>query len=313
MRKPGNEYIFSTIERKQVERRIKLLTKWFERLRKETLEQIKDDGVAVSDLCDEVSSLNALAIDKSIKTFVKDIMKLLSDSDTHELVFRYLNTYWSYLSYHLLEKLIRDYEMDDLEKKMEEFKAEVMEFMEETPVKVYAAAQITDVETPNGFVKFVSYHKYPKHSLLKCVEDIRRKFGTQYKFEEYALMLSTALPQSIEIVWFIPESVVQHVVQVTSTVETATFRKLMLMKIECNGKTIYEDDLTTNVKVKAGSPSRVRKNMYSLSPCRREKMCSIQVPQVLPLPKKMHLETSTKMIPKKHPRFVLHCAYMYSH
>ena len=265
-----------------MERRIKLLTKWFEQLRKETLEQIKDDGVAVSDLCDKVSSLNALAIDKSIKTFVKDIMKLISDSDTHELVFRYLNTYWSYLSYHLLEKLIRDYEMDNLEKKMEEFKAEVMEFMEQTPVKVYAAAQITDMETPNGFVKFVSHHKYPKDSLLKCVEDIRRKFGTQYKFEEYAMMLSRALPQSIEIVWFIPESVVQHVIQVTSTTEKKTFRKLMLMKVECNGETIYEDDLTSEV---------------------------VQVPQVLRLPttppsKNIHLEAS--MIPKKHPRFVFH-------
>ena len=107
-----------------MERRIKLLTKWFERLRTEALEQLKNDGVAVSDLCDKVSSLNALAIDESIEKFLDKKMKLLSDSDTHELVFRYLNMYWSYLSYHLLEKLIRDYEMDDLEKKMEEFKAD---------------------------------------------------------------------------------------------------------------------------------------------------------------------------------------------
>ena len=254
-----------------MEHRIKLLTKWFERLRENTLQQLKENGVTVSDLRNKVSSLNALAIDKSIKTFMIDTIKLFSDSDTHELVFLYLNTYWSYLSYHLLEKLIRDYEMDDLEKKMKEFKAEVMEFMEQTPVKVYAAAQISqDVEPPDGFVKFVSHHKYPKDSLLKCVENIRRKFGTHYKFEEYALMLSTALPQSIEIVWFIPESVVQHVIQVTFTTERAIFRKLVLMKLECNGETIYEDDLTSEVKVEvkveAVPPSKVRKNIYSLSP-----------------------------------------------
>ena len=233
-----------------MERRIKLLTKWFDQLRKETLEQIKNDGVTVDDLCDKVSTLNALAFDKAIEKFLEDKMKLLSCSDTHELLFRYLNMYWSYLSYHLLERLIRDYEMDKLEEKMEEFKSELMEFMEQTPVKVYAAAQITQhVEPPDGFVKFVSHHKYPKDSLLKCVEDIRRKFGTHYKFEEYALMLSTALPQSIEIVWFFPESVVQHVIQVTSTTEKAIFRKLMLMKLECNHETIYEDDLTSKVKL----------------------------------------------------------------
>ena len=264
--KPGNEArnIFSTTERKQVERRIMLLTKWFEQLRENTLQQL-ENRVSVSDLRNKVSSLNALAIDKSIKTFMIDTIKSFSDSDTHELVFLYLNTYWSYLSYHLLEKLIRDFEMVDLEKEMEEFKAEVMEFMEQTPVKVYAAAQISqDVEPPDGFVKFVSHHKYPKDSLLKCVKDIRRKFSTEYKFEEYALMLSAALPQSIEIVWFIPESVVQHVIQVTSTTERAIFRKLMLMKLECNVETIYEDDLTSEVEADTIPPSKVRKNKLAL-------------------------------------------------
>ena len=265
MGKPVNKarYIVSTIERKQVERRIVQLTEWFEQIRENTLQQLKENRVSVSDLRNKVSSLNALAIDKSIKTFMIDTIKSFSDSNTHELVFLYLNTYWSYLSYHLLEKLIRDYKMVDLEKKMEEFKAEVMEFMEQTPVKVYAAAQITQhVEPPDGFVKFVSHHKYPKDSLLKCVEDIRRKFGTQYKFEEYALMLSTTLPQSIEIVWFIPESVVQRVIQVTSTTEKAIFRKLMLMKLECNGQTIYEDDLTSADTI---PHSKVRKNKVAIA------------------------------------------------
>ena len=248
-----------------MERRIKLLTKWFERLRTEALVQLKNDGVAVSDLCDKVSSLNALAIDESIEKFLDKKMKLLSDSNTHELIFRYLNTYWSYLSYHLLEKLIRDYEMDDLEKKMEEFKAEVMEFMEQTPVKVYAAVQITQhVKMPDDFEQFVTDHKYPKDSPLKCVEDIRRDFGTLYKFEEYALMLNKVLPHSIKIIWFIPKSIVQHVIQVTSTTEKTVFRKLMLMKLECNGETIYEDDLTSEVEADAIPPSKVRKNKLAL-------------------------------------------------
>ena len=239
-----------------------LLMNWFERLREDTLEHLKDDGVTVSRLCNKVSSYNAYVDDEAIEKFFDKKMKLLSDSDTHELIFHYLNMYWSYLSYHLLEKLIRDYKMDDLVKKMEEFKAEVMEFMEQTPVKVYAAAQITQhVKTPDGFVKFVSHHKYSKDSPLKCVEHIRRDFGTLYKFEQYALMLNKVSPHSIEIVWFIPESVVQHVIKVTSTTENAIFHKLMLMKLECNGETIYEDDLTSEVEADTIPPTKVRKNV----------------------------------------------------
>ena len=242
-----------------MERRIKLLKKWFEQLRENSLKQLKEKRVSVSDLRNKLSSLNALANDKAIKTFMIDTIKSFSDSDTHELIFLYLNTYWSYLSYHLLEKLIRDYEMDELVKKMEEFKAEVMEFMEQTPVEVYAAVQITDVEPSDGFITFVSYHKYSKKSLLKCVEDIRRKLGNQYRFEEYALMLSKVLPHSIEIVWFIPETVGQHVIQVTSTTEKAVFRKLMLMKLECNGKTIYKDYLTSEAETIPLSKARNNK------------------------------------------------------
>lgn len=52
--------------------------------------------------------------------------------------------------------------------------------------------------------------------------------------------------------------------------------------------------------------------------CIDARMVILQVPQPLPLPttpptKKIHLETSTTMMPKKHPQFVLSTVHVYMH
>ena len=222
-------------------------------LREEALKQLKQKSVSVKDLCRNVRFLDTLRNDESIKIFMKEEMELLVKTPDIDSVFSlFLDQCWSYLSYHLLEELIYDYEMESLEKRMKEFKAVVRVFMAETPVNVYAAVQpIQYKKIPEGFKEFISIHQYSKDSPLECVEDIRETFSSEYKFEKYALILSNILPSSIEIVWLVPESVVQHVIEVTSTISKATFRKLMLLKLECNGETIYEDDVTTEVEAEA--------------------------------------------------------------
>ena len=243
------------------------MDKCFIFLREQVLKQLKQRRVSVKDLCGNVCFLNTLSIDKSITIFVKEERESLFKSPDIDSVFSlFLNQYWSYLSYHLLEKLIRDYEMKSLEKRLKEFKAVLRMFMAETPVSVYAAVQpIQYKRIPEGFKEFISIHQYSKDSPLECVEDIREAFSSEYKFEKYALILSNILPSSIEIVWLVPESVVQHVIEVTSTISKATFRKFMLLKLECNGETIYEDDLTSDVKAEAMPSNKVMTSIYNVT------------------------------------------------
>ena len=217
-------------------------------LKKGALETLKKDGVSVEDLCDKVTSLNCLRNDTSITFFVGEEIERLSKSSSVVVVFYHLNTYWSYLSYHLLEHVICQYSLEDLRKQMEEFKAEVDRFKEETPLGTFAKAEKKlDSKIPDCFRKLDSKHEFSKDSFLKEVEKARVELNNEYRFEDCALRLHDVLPGCIEIVWLIPKSAAEHVLQVTSTLERGRFRTIMMVKMEFQGECIYEDDLTSEV------------------------------------------------------------------
>ena len=228
--------------------RIKLLKECFKHLKIGALEQLKEKHVSVEDLCDSVTSLNSLRTDTSITFFVGEEIERLSKSSNVVVVFYHLNTYWSYLSYHLLEHVICQYSLEDLRKRMEEFKAEVDLFKEETPLGVFAGVEKKiDSGIPDGFRKLISKHKFSKELFLKEVEKVRVELKNEYRFEDCALMLNDVLPGCIEIVWLIPKSAAQHVLQVTSTLERGRFHTVMMVRLVFQGECIYEDDVTSEV------------------------------------------------------------------
>ena len=232
----------------EVQQRIKLLDGCFEWLKKAALNQLEEKQVSVKDLCLKVTSLKSLRNDKSITFFVKEDMEYLFKCSNIAIVFGFLNTYWSYLSYHLLEHVVIQCSLEELKIQMKEFKMEVDLFKEETPLRVFADVEkkvVSDI--PDGFRKLISKHKFPKDSYLKEVEKVRVELNNEYRFEDCALMLNDVLSGCIEIVWLIPKSAAEHVLQAKSTIKKGRFRTIMMVKLEFEGECIYEDDLTLEV------------------------------------------------------------------
>lgn len=233
----------------QVRSRIRLLKDCFEWLRNGTLERLEQKTISVKVLCTKVSLLNCLAVDESIVMFLDSKMVLLSASPNIDHVFFYLNHFWSYLSYHLLEHLIGEFSLDDLEKRMKEFKGEIEIFKIETPLRVFATIEgIVKPRVPEGFEKLTSHHEFSRDCSLKQIDTVRSELDNKYKFEKCALILYNILANCIKIVWLIPKSASQHVIKMTSTIKKETFREIMLTKLELNGKPIYVDDLTSKVR-----------------------------------------------------------------
>ena len=227
---------------------INLLNECFEWLEKATLKQLKEKRISVEDFCHKLTSLKCLRNDNSIKFFVEEQIERFYKSSSVVVVFGILNTYWSYLSYHLLEHVINQCSLEDLNIQMKEFKAEVNLFKETTPLGVFASAEKRlDLKIPDGFETFISNHQFSKDSLLKEVERVYVELNDTYRFEDVALMLNDVLPGSIKIVWLIPTSATKHVLQVTSTLERGRFRTVMMVKLEFQRECIYKDDLTSVV------------------------------------------------------------------
>ena len=90
--------------------------------------------------------------------------------------------------------------------------------------------------------------KFSKGSFLKEVERVRVELNDTYRFEDFVLMVNDILSGSIKIVWLVPTSATQHVLQVTSTIERGRFRTIMLVELNFQGECIYKDDLTSEVR-----------------------------------------------------------------
>ena len=231
-----------------MQQRINVLNECFEWLEKAALKQLKEKRISVEDFCHKLTSLKCLRNDNSITFFVEERIERFYKSSSVVVVFGILNTYWSYLSYHLLEHVIIQCSLEDLKIRVKEFKAEVNLFKETTPLGVFADAEKRlNLKIPDGFERFISSHEFSKDSLLKEVERVRVELNDTYRFEDFVLMLNDVLPGSVRVVWLIPKSAAEHVLQVTSTLVRGRLRTIMMVKLQFQGECIYEDDLTSKV------------------------------------------------------------------
>lgn len=208
-----------------------------------TLEKLESKKVSIRDLCDRLTSLDSLKGEKHISLFLVDKMENLYKSTTISVVFGYLNIYWGYLNFHLLDHLISQFSLETLQKQMVNYKEDLNTFMDSTSLVVFGKAQeIGDQVIPDGFKELVSHHQFTESTTLKEVEKVRIALKKEYSLEDCALMLYNVLCGSIVIVWLVPESVAEHICLMASCTEKGRFRSNMLTKLQLHGTPLYEDD-----------------------------------------------------------------------
>ena len=211
-----------------------------------TFRELEARKVDLQKLRDYLTSLKALRREKDIVMFLKSIMNELCNCTSIEAVFCHLNLYWGYLNFHLLDHIIKQFHLSELQKEMNEYKAELEEFKNRTPLEVFGMAQkVDDPVIPDGFVKLVSQHQFSKSATLKEVEKVRLALKKEYSLEDCALMLYKVLCGSVIIVWLVPNSVAEHILLKTSAMVNKAFRENLLTQLELYEKTIYKDDLTS--------------------------------------------------------------------
>lgn len=233
-----------------VESRIELFEERFDYMKMATLKELEARKVDLKKVRNYLTSLRALRGEKDIVIFLKSIMNELCNSTTIEAIFCHLNLYWGYLNFHLLDHIIKQFHLSELQKEMNEYKAEMEEFKNRTPLETFGKAQkMHNPVIPDGFEKLVSQHQFSKSATLNEVEKIRLALKKEYSLEDCALMLYKVLCGSIVIVWLVPNSVAKHIFLMASSVVNQQFREIMLIRLELPVKTIYKDDLISATSV----------------------------------------------------------------
>lgn len=139
--------------------------------------------------------------------------------DIKEL-FRYLNIYWSFLEYSLLDLIIQRNSppcSDELKQEMENYKEKVESFKKHTTVEQLLECDLLcgddNVEPPPNFSKVVT--KLEGKAFKYTLEEIdcfRQRFCHQLNLRTFLLKLVLLKPGSLGIVWHIPTSEVHHII-----------------------------------------------------------------------------------------------------
>ena len=181
------------------------------------------------------------------KVFLQsNIHTLFKASDLFEL-FGTLNFHWDYLAYHLLDHLIREFFLDEVKGEMDNYKRDIKQFRKVVPLKLFCQAQKRRrIKPPVEFREVVAEFNWPDHVTLEVVEQFRQEYASHYRLRECAMMLDSIREGSFIVTWFIPESIVELLINFPA-------EKLMVnynvRKLDIAGNRVYFQEEEQQVSV----------------------------------------------------------------
>ena len=192
-----------------VQAKIRRFEKRFKELKKATKECLERKKISVEQVIEALTSMPADDLEEH-KQFLKENLSDLSDSsDIPELIAKLSLLYWDYLSYQLLEYLIKEFGLE-VEREMEVYKLDLQRFRQKTPLALFCKSQKRRRRKPSEeFKEMVAEFDWPHEVTLEVVEQFRQEFAYHYKLRDCAMLLAAVRPGSFIVTWFIPESIVK--------------------------------------------------------------------------------------------------------
>lgn len=183
----------------------------FKSLKEAALTEMTNAKVGVKELVMTVTSLPATVMDEH-RVFLRENVRELCSANDITTVFVWLNTYWDYLNYTLLQYIVNQYGDPKTQQRMKVYVDDLKQFRRNTSLHLFCKAQPRrHREVPPGFRELVTKHEKSWFDCtLEDVEQFRQDFAWEYDLRQVALMLREMELGSIVITWWIPDSAVSH-------------------------------------------------------------------------------------------------------
>lgn len=205
--------------------------KWFNELKKATRECLEKCNISINQIADALTSLPADDINDH-KLFLESHLSTLYQAPDHSQLFGTLNLNWNYLSYQLLDHLIKEFDLDT-KNDMETYKQDLQMFREKTSLTVFCQTQKKKWAKPSPeFKEVVAKFEWPQNVTLEVVEQFRQAYANHYNLRECAIMLAAIRPGSFIITWYIPVSIVK---KLKEDIPECIFKKYSVVNLEIAG------------------------------------------------------------------------------
>ena len=180
--------------------------------------------------------------------FVESSLPNIEKAGSVDEIFRYLNLYWNFIDYHLLEHLIKRCGNKSLKAKMGKYVRDLAEFRGKTTIaQVCGLAKVWSIraDLPQHFSRLsTKFNKKASEYTLEELEQFRRAFCREFSLKDTVAMLAGATDGSVIVFWHVPSSVVSNLTAAILGHPHGFFEHHLLIEIDLDGICVYNAQQT---------------------------------------------------------------------
>ena len=192
-----------------VQAKIRRFVKRFNDLKKAARGCLEKRKISVEQVVDALTSMSPDDNDEHRQFLKQNLSDLYQSTDIPELIGKLSVLHWDYLSYQLLDYVIKEFGLE-VGREMESYKLDLQRFRHKTPLALFCQSQKRRRRKPSEeFKEMVAEFDWPQEVTLEVVEQFRQEYAYHYKLRDCAMIVAVIRPGSFIITWFIPESIVK--------------------------------------------------------------------------------------------------------
>ncbi|CAI8032727.1 hypothetical protein GBAR_LOCUS18479 [Geodia barretti] len=219
-----------------VQAKIRRFEKRFNDLKKAARGCLEKRKISVKQVVDALTSMSPDDNDEHRQFLKQNLSDLYQSTDIPELIGKLSVLHWDYLSYQLLDYLIKEFGLE-VGTEMEAYKLDLQRFRQKTPLALFCQCQKRRRRKPSEeFKEIVAEFDWPHEVTLEVVEQFRQEYAYHYKLRDCAMLLAKVLPGSFIITWFIPESIVK---KLREDIPHRILKKYTAVSLQIAGVKVY--------------------------------------------------------------------------
>jgi hypothetical protein len=221
----------SSVTPRYVKAKIKQFEERFNKLKWSTRDCLKQSNVPVEKVVDALADMPADDVPEH-KHFQETYLHSLYQAPDHNQLFGRLSPHVNYLSYHLLDHLVGEFDLG-IKSEVEKYKEDLKYFREKTPLKFFCETQKKRrITLSSEFREVVAVFNWPNDVTLEVVEQFRQEYACHYKLRECAMMVAEIRPCSFIVTWYVPESVAE---KLKTNVPETILRRYSATQLDIDG------------------------------------------------------------------------------
>ena len=190
------------------------------------------------------------ALKEEHQLYIKEHAPRICSASTVDEMIGYLDIYWDYLNYGLLEHIVRIYGDDEIQQEMKDYREVVETFRSQTSLREFYKAQPTPRKRRRKFSESdlkedLQYFEF-KHgrltldSSLQIAEEFRRELAFEMSLRPCALYLFEIKEGSVLTVWSTTSSIANYIKCKIQEGQVQILRKHYILEVKMNDDIIYQ-------------------------------------------------------------------------